>query len=115
MDREVLPESPVQFDIEADWTLSLFCNYKCDYCFFRSSTQPPFAGRVSTEEHLEFFNSTGRVWLLHLTGGEPFLYPDFVQLCKALVSRHFICINSNLSSSRVPVFAAEVDPSRVKY
>jgi len=103
------------FDIEADWTLNLFCNYDCDYCFSRASTEYPLVGRISAEQFLDFFNSTGKIWLLHLTGGEPFFHPDFVHLCRTLTSRHYISINSNLSSNRVRAFAAEIDPSRVQY
>lgn len=103
------------FDIEADWTLNLLCNYDCDYCFCRASTEHRLVGRISPEQYLEFFNSTGKIWLLHLTGGEPFFHPDFVRLCRTLTSRHFISVNSNLSSHRVRDFAAEIDRSRVQY
>src|ERR1039458_3239170 len=71
-------------------------------------------GRISPEQYLEFFNSTGKIWLLHLTGGEPFFHPDFVRLCRTLTSRHFISVNSNLSSHRVRDFAAEIDRSRAR-
>src|ERR1035438_7664723 len=97
------------FDIEADWTLNLLCNYDCDYCFCRASTEHRLVGRISPEQYLEFFNSTGKIWLLHLTGGEPFFHPNFVGLCRTLTSRHFISVNSNLSSHRVRDFAAEID------
>ena len=104
------------FEIEADWTLNLLCNYDCEYCFSRSSTEHPLVGRMSPEQYLDFFNSTGKIWLLHLTGGEPFFHPDFVRLCQRLTSRHYISLNSNLSSShRVHDFAAHVDASRVNY
>jgi MoaA/NifB/PqqE/SkfB family radical SAM enzyme len=102
------------FDIEADWTLNLLCNYDCDYCFSRASTEHPLVGRLSPEQYLDFFDSTGKVWLLHLTGGEPFLHREFVRLCRTLTSRHYISVNSNLSSPRVRDFAAEVDASRVQ-
>lgn len=103
------------FDIEADWTLNLLCNYECEYCFSRASTEYRLVGRISPEQYLDFFNSTRRIWLLHLTGGEPFFYPDFVRFCRTLTSRHFISVNSNLSSPRVRDFAAEIDASRVQY
>jgi MoaA/NifB/PqqE/SkfB family radical SAM enzyme len=105
----------MKFDIEADWALNLLCNYDCAYCFSRASTEHPLVGRMSPEEYLDFFDSTGKTWLLHLTGGEPFFHPDFVRLCRTLTSRHYISLNSNLSSSRVREFAAEIDPARVRY
>ena len=78
------------FDIEADWALNLLCNYHCEYCFSRSSTEHCMVGRLSAEEFLDFFDSTGKTWLLHLTGGEPFFHPSFVHLCRTLASRHYI-------------------------
>jgi MoaA/NifB/PqqE/SkfB family radical SAM enzyme len=105
----------MKFDIEAEWTLNLLCNYDCAYCFSRSSTEHQLVGRMSPEELLDFFDSTGKTWMLRLSGGEPFVYPDFVRLCRTLASRHYLSINSNLSSSRVREFAAEVDPGRVQF
>jgi MoaA/NifB/PqqE/SkfB family radical SAM enzyme len=102
------------FDIEADWSLNLLCNYDCEYCFARASTEHPMVGRISPQQYLDFFGSTGKTWLLHITGGEPFFYPDFVRLCQTLTSRHYIALNSNLCSARVPDFAARVDPARVQ-
>ncbi len=105
----------MRFDIEADWTLNLLCNYDCGYCFSRASTEYPLVGRISPEQYLDFFNSTGKIWLLHLTGGEPFFHPNFVRLCQTLTSQHYISLNSNLSSQRVRDFAKGVDPARVRY
>jgi MoaA/NifB/PqqE/SkfB family radical SAM enzyme len=103
------------FDIEADWTLNLFCNYDCEYCFSRSDKEHSLVGRITPEQYVDFFNSTGKTWLFHLTGGEPFFHPDFVRLCQALTSRHYISLNSNLSSSQhVRDFAAKIDPTRVQ-
>jgi len=103
------------FDIEADWTLNLLCNYDCTYCISRAPKEHPLVGRLSPEQYLDFFDSTGKTWLLHLTGGEPFVHRDFVALCRALASHHYISLNSNLSSRRVRDFAEAVDPSRVQY
>lgn len=62
-----------------------------------------------------FFDSTGLIWLLHLTGGEPFIYPHFIELCQLLTEKHYISINSNIDSPRVKRFAEVVDPERVDY
>src|SRR5262249_1999453 len=35
------------FNIEADWTLNLLCNYDCAYCFSRASTEHRLVGRMS--------------------------------------------------------------------
>ena len=46
----------------------------------------------------DFFDSTGKTWLLHLTGGEPFAYRGFVELCAALTRNHLLSLNSNVTS-----------------
>ena len=103
------------FDIEADWSLNLLCNYDCSYCGSHASTEHRLIGRLTPDEYLDFFDSTGKIWKLHFTGGEPFLHPDFLRLCQALTARHYISINSNLSTPRVRDFAANIDPARVQY
>lgn len=105
----------MKFDIQADWVLNQLCNYQCRYCGAGAPKEHPHVGRLSPERYLDFFNSTRKIWLLHLTGGEPFFHPDFVNLCRALTSRHYISLNSNLTSPRVCDFAAAVDPSRVEH
>ena len=47
------------FDIEADWTLNLLCNYDCTYCISRAPKEHPLVGRLSPEQYLDFFDATG--------------------------------------------------------
>jgi organic radical activating enzyme len=61
------------------------------------------------------FDKTGLTWMLHITGGEPFIFPNFVNLCKLLTQKHFININSNLSQRSIYKFAEVIDPSRVSF
>jgi MoaA/NifB/PqqE/SkfB family radical SAM enzyme len=107
---------PRAYDVEADWTLLTTCNYRCAYCFhsparLAARIRPP----ASVERLAAFFDGTGLTWLLHLTGGEPFHYPDFVELCRLLTRRHRISINTNADSRRVLEFAATIDPRRVDF
>jgi MoaA/NifB/PqqE/SkfB family radical SAM enzyme len=106
----------MKYDIEADWHLLNTCNYRCTYCFFPpemlGSKLQVFAG---PEGWQSMFDASGYVWLLHMTGGEPSLYPDFVQLCERLTDKHYISINSNLTHSSLAQFARRIDPSRVSF
>jgi MoaA/NifB/PqqE/SkfB family radical SAM enzyme len=104
-----------QHTIEADWQLNSICNMKCGYCF--STTNPTIARStvIDPARCLEFFDATGEVWSLHMTGGEPFLTSGFVKLCSVLSSRHFLSLNSNLCSALVRDFAEAVDRSHVQY
>lgn len=54
-------------------------------------------GTLSPNQYRTFFESTKKTWLFHFTGGEPFLFPNFIELCRILTRDHYISINSNLS------------------
>jgi MoaA/NifB/PqqE/SkfB family radical SAM enzyme len=105
----------MQYEIEADWHLLNTCNYRCRYCFF----SPDLLGEklqthASPEQWRSAFDATGYTWLLHMTGGEPCIYPSFAELSEALTRRHFISLNSNLSRP-FQSFAERVDPARVSF
>ena len=106
----------LKYDIEADWHLLNTCNYRCAYCFSDAATLGEklrsFASPLAWERA---FNATGKTWLLHMTGGEPSLYPDFVELCRRLTDRHYISFNSNLTNASVADFAERQDLSRVSF
>ncbi len=102
--------------MEADWRLLTTCNFRCAYCFCGA---PALGAKLTVygahDEWLEGFNATGKTWLLHITGGEPSLYPGLVGLCERLVRHHFLSINSNLSHRSMDAFAEKVNPDRVHY
>lgn len=104
----------MRYDIEADWTLLYTCNYRCRYCFWSPDTLgTKMAGLPGAAEWIEAFRDTGKTWLLHLTGGEPSLHPQFVALCEGLAERHYLSLNSNLSRPAIAEVARRVDPSRI--
>ena len=111
------PQKPRKYDIEADWILMSTCNYRCQYCFWDTAAlgrriRPP----APVDQLASFFDGTGLTWLLHLTGGEPFCYPRFVDLCRLLTRRHIISINSNADSERqIRRFVETVDPMRTDF
>lgn len=104
----------VPWEWEFDWHLTNRCNFFCEYCH-------PQIRYVLNKKHLDEpdpelvvrrFDETGRVCLVHMSGGEPFQFPGFVRLCEGLTRRHYISINTNLASPDVADFAARVDPRR---
>jgi MoaA/NifB/PqqE/SkfB family radical SAM enzyme len=104
------------YDIECDWLFLWTCNYRCSYCF----VSPGLLGskikvHATPEEWRAAFDATGKRWLIHLTGGEPTVYPDFLELCEALTESHTVSLNSNLSRPVVRKLAGRVDPARVSF
>lgn len=106
----------MKYDIEANWRLLNTCNFRCDYCFSHPDALGAMLNIYATpEQWAESFNTTSKTWLLHITGGEPTIYPGFVDLCEQLTKNHFVSLNSNLSHHCVNEFAEKIDPARVHY
>ncbi|MBA4097641.1 MAG: radical SAM protein [Rhodospirillum sp.] len=106
----------MKHDIEADWLLFTTCNYRCDYCFVpEEQLGAKVRVKATPAEWRAAFDRTGRTWLLHMSGGEPSHYPDFVELCETLTERHYLSLNSNLTGPSILRFAERIDPSRVSF
>jgi len=106
----------MKYDVEADWLLLKTCNFRCSYCFFPAdflSSKINIYG--SPQQWKKGFDATGKTWLLHITGGEPSLYPGFVELCHQLTQNHYLSINSNLTHHSVKDFAQRINPERVHF
>lgn len=110
-----MTSAPAPWEWEFDWHLTNRCNFFCEYCH-------PQIRYVLNKKHLDEpdadlvvrrFDETGRACLVHMSGGEPFLFPRFVDLCAGLTGRHYISINTNLAAPEVADFARRVDPARV--
>jgi len=105
-------------DIEADWVITEACNFNCFYCSINKD-QNKFAHNtnkhVPAERIINFVKNSGLKWSIHFTGGEPFIYPDFVKLCKELTNENIININTNLSQQNVVEFSEIIDPRRVSF
>jgi MoaA/NifB/PqqE/SkfB family radical SAM enzyme len=110
------PPEHFDYDIECDWLFLWTCNYRCGYCFI----SPELLGSkikvyATPEEWRAAFDATGKRWLIHLTGGEPTVYPDFLELCEELTKSHLISLNSNLSRPVVRKLAGRIDPARLSF
>ncbi len=106
----------MKYDLEADWMLLTTCNFRCTYCFFPDAILGARLNIYGTHaQWREGFDATGKTWLIHITGGEPAIYPDFADLCDQLSQNHYLSINSNLWHPSIDAFAEKVNPERVAY
>ncbi|MBN1571077.1 MAG: radical SAM protein [Acidobacteria bacterium] len=107
----------IQYDILADWLINAYCNYACEYCpqVRTKSHRKKSAGRTDIDAMADFFDSTNLTWLIHMSGGEPFLHPEFVSLCRLLTKNHYISVNSNISLKALDAFMRSMDPARVAF
>jgi len=90
------------------------CNFNCGYC--ARQFKPTFRYYLPVKSIIRTLKDTGKPWIVGLTGGEPFIYPNFIGVCKELTKHYKIAIDSNLSiNSKVREFANEIDPKKVQY
>lgn len=110
-----ITQAPAPWDWEFDWHLTNRCNFYCEYCHpqIRYVLNRKHLDEPSPDLVVRRFDDTGRSCLVHMSGGEPFMFPGFVALCEGLAHNHFISINTNLASDDVRSFATRVRPDRV--
>jgi MoaA/NifB/PqqE/SkfB family radical SAM enzyme len=106
----------MKFDVIADWTLNKFCNFSCPYCYVpvKDRRNKTYKGN-DVQRIINSFNNSGKIWLVHMSGGEPFFHPDFIDLCKGLTEKHCISLNTNISNPLVYDFCENIDPKKVSF
>ena len=105
-----------RYDVEVQWLITEFCNFDCPYCWLQDAPKVNrFIGNKDIRKIIDGFNNQGIRWLIHMTGGEPFFYPNFLQLCQELTKKHYISINTNLTHRDVLLFSEIINPERVEF
>ncbi|MCX5778293.1 MAG: radical SAM protein [Elusimicrobia bacterium] len=115
IDRKSIPPNQCFFT----WDIHYACNYDCSYCFFHDTWEEEkkknrYPGLARWKEVWdEIFARYGTAHL-HISGGEPFHYPDFIELVEHLVKNFTVEFDTNLSFD-VAAFVRRVGPARVKF
>jgi len=65
--------------------INSICNQKCEHCFYWQSLNGK--DDMTFDEIVAISKSMGKIEILNLSGGEPFLRPEFGQICKQFI-RH---------------------------
>jgi len=79
--------------------LSFLCNYNCPYCIIKRAGYPecyPKGVEHSWEEWVKVFEKKSPS-IINITGGEPFLYPNLIELVNNIPKKHIVNITTNLS------------------
>src|SRR5512141_1173741 len=63
--------------------INSICNMQCEHCFYWSSLNKK--DDLSKEEIFALSRSLGRIENLNLSGGEPFLRPEFAEICRQFI------------------------------
>jgi MoaA/NifB/PqqE/SkfB family radical SAM enzyme len=102
-----------KYPYRLNWEMTLTCNFSCSYCINQFADKSIELCVYPPEKIRSFFDNTGVSWLILITGGEPFTYPDFVDVCKELEKNNYLQITTNLSTETVYDFADQINPDRV--
>ncbi|MCX5713214.1 MAG: radical SAM protein, partial [Candidatus Omnitrophica bacterium] len=97
----------------ASWIPTRACNFSCKYCYSLGKYASPH--NISVRNLCNALGEHGKRWLVHISGGEPFLYPGFIEICRELTKEFRIKINSNLSlNTQVRELSRTINPDKVE-
>jgi len=68
--------------------INSICNQKCEHCFYWRNLNR--RDDLSTEELFALSRSLGRIENLNLSGGEPFLRPEFGEICRQFIRQNTV-------------------------
>ncbi len=115
-----------EYEVTIELQLTRQCNYACPFCFSKSLSydvkewlkkkilKKKIIEHSDIGEIVSKIERTKKKCLIGISGGEPFLFPGFLELCKKLTDKNHIYITTNLSHKNVYTFAEHIDPSKVR-
>lgn len=100
------------------WDSHYRCNFRCPYCWFdkvwdemdKHNVYPPFEKMIEIWDRI--YDLYGECDLM-ITGGEPTLYPRFIDLIKEISKKHTVKVTCQLSGDMF-TFAKTLNPERVR-
>ncbi len=102
----------------ASWDIHVNCNYRCPYCFYEEEWEEHKKRNLflPAQEWIKYWNKIYQEYgccHIDISGGEPFIYPSFLELISELSKVHSLGIVTNLSWEVGP-FIDRISPARVK-
>jgi mycofactocin radical SAM maturase len=98
--------------ITVTWEVTNRCNLRCAHCLSGSGPEAPTDTDLSLSEAKAVVDqlAAARVFQIHFGGGEPFLYPGFMELLRYAQSKDLccLCISTN-GSTLTPARIADLD------
>ena len=109
---DVARQQGLSAPITVTWEVTNRCNLRCTHCLSDSGPEADTRGELSLAEAKAVVDqlAAAQVFQIHFGGGEPFVYPGFMELLRHAQARGFccLCISTNgslLNEKRV----AELD------
>jgi MoaA/NifB/PqqE/SkfB family radical SAM enzyme len=101
------------------WDIHYACNYRCSYCYFCNSWEDEakknrYPGIEKWKKIWDDIFAKYGTGHIHISGGEPFAYPDIYEITEHLIKNFTVEYDTNLSWD-VDKFMAKIPPDRVKF
>jgi MoaA/NifB/PqqE/SkfB family radical SAM enzyme len=99
------------------WDIHYRCNYRCPFCWFnenweeldKSNRNVPVDEMLNTWKRIHDIYGECHILII---GGEPTLYPNFIDLIEQIQDLHTIKVSTQLSGDMY-TFAQKINPGRV--
>ncbi|MBD3179739.1 MAG: radical SAM protein [Candidatus Latescibacteria bacterium] len=117
-----------------NWFITEKCNFSCEYCSivnprgfrkalhrFKRVVKSPSPRKFDIYEELDDilarFEESGMRFTFGFTGGEPFVYPRFREICARIIQHDdfMIALDTNLAIGDMDRFIETVPPEKVEY
>jgi len=84
------------------WYINTECNYRCSYCRPENfaTRRAPLARWLEIWD--DIYNKYGRCHI-SFSGGEPFIYPSFIEILQGMTRHHTVEVSTNLSFDVKPL------------
>lgn len=101
------------------WDITYQCNYDCSYCSLGRSREKATKPQAALLEPKDWVKAWQRIYdrygscELHISGGEPFAYPGFMELLSGLIEMHTFECSTNFFWE-VEHFIKNIPPDRAR-
>jgi organic radical activating enzyme len=98
------------------WLITDKCNLDCLYCSTKQYAKFEGNIKIDIDAAIRAMDKTGKTFIINVTGGgEPFMADNILELCAAITKKHYLIINTNLTSPKFKLFSEAIDPLKVFY
>jgi MoaA/NifB/PqqE/SkfB family radical SAM enzyme len=107
----------MEYDMLMYLTVTDYCNFSCPGCigFAKKAVNGYSVGNIDIQKLTNSLDKLNKVLNIIITGGEPLLVENIIEILSELTKKHFIGLITNLTNPRVRQFAGTIDPKRVDF
>ena len=97
------------------WMITDSCNFSCYQCVAQAKKLDGqwVSEKVKIAGLKRFLGKLSKPVLFQITGGEPLLVENIIEVLQEVTKKHYLFLISNLVSPRVKELADTIDPARV--